>query len=449
MLSWRYETASAVETTPAVADDMVYVGSNDGSVYALDVKSGDFQWRYDLGVQIDSVEAAPGGVLYVGSRDDDIYAIEGSTGRLLWQSLAGEGISSLDPDTGTLQWQQDIGAGMEFSTAAGEGIVYVASQETNPPPGGLQAYQLPSQTIWAIEAASGGLLWREDLNDLKNKIDDTSAAECNFDGPLCQDNQLWWDTPHSFRANQSNLLIIHGWNGSASDRCTMELTAEVRQYYENIIVYSYPSAESIQDNARWLYENLALLLESGTAFDIIGYSEGGLVARAAIEPGPINALQSFGNLHGVKVENLVTIATPHDGLYGVILAGGLRYEAVRQMTPRSELVQVQVTIGRLTNFNDIVLDPDPQQLITRAHCAVEQISGAWWVIDNGSTNGTFVQQGRETQRVNGRVLISDGDVIRILGRLTEAGDPVYWELTFNDPLKTRRIESAPKSAYLE
>lgn len=116
----------------------------------------------------------------------------------------------------------------------------------------------------------------------------------------------------------------------------------------------------------------------------------------------------------------------------------------------AELAQERLTIGRYREFNDVALEPDPQQLVTRkVHCAIERDAGGWWLVDNGSVNRTFVQRGSRVEVVPGRSPLGDGDVIRILGRLTEAGEPLYWELTFRDPAGTRRAECAPRLAYLE
>jgi DNA-binding response OmpR family regulator len=60
-----------------------------------------------------------------------------------------------------------------------------------------------------------------------------------------------------------------------------------------------------------------------------------------------------------------------------------------------------------------------------------------------------VQRGQAVEMVNGRSPLTDGDVIRILGRLSETGDPVYWELTFQDPMKTQPAEGVPRIAHLE
>lgn len=117
---------------------------------------------------------------------------------------------------------------------------------------------------------------------------------------------------------------------------------------------------------------------------------------------------------------------------------------------RVELAKDRVTIGRLDLFNDVSLEPDPQQLITRkAHCAIERDADGWWVVDNGSVNKTFVQHGSEVDMVEGRMLLKEGESIRILGKLTEEGEPLYWELTLRDPLGTRPARQTRSAVCLE
>lgn len=105
-----------------------------------------------------------------------------------------------------------------------------------------------------------------------------------------------------------------------------------------------------------------------------------------------------------------------------------------------DLTKDRITVGRFSDFNDVGLEPDPQHLITRkAHCSIERDAEGWWVVDNGSVNRTFLRRGQAVEIVTGRAQITDGDRIRILGRLVEGGEPVYWELVFRDPLKTQPV----------
>ncbi len=115
-----------------------------------------------------------------------------------------------------------------------------------------------------------------------------------------------------------------------------------------------------------------------------------------------------------------------------------------------ELDKDRITIGRFAAFNDIGLEPDPQQLVTRrAHCVIEREADMWWVYDNGSVNRTFIRREQQVEAVNGRAVIRDGDAIRILGMLYDDADPAYWELTFRDPLRTNRVIDSPRTVYLE
>jgi hypothetical protein len=115
-----------------------------------------------------------------------------------------------------------------------------------------------------------------------------------------------------------------------------------------------------------------------------------------------------------------------------------------------QLSKERIKIGRLSEHNEVALEPDPQQLVTRvAHCAVERVGGTWWVVDNGSVNKTFLQTGHSIKIVQGRERLSDGDTIRILARLSESHEPAYWKITFHDPMKTFRAEIIPTTAYLE
>ena len=117
-----------------------------------------------------------------------------------------------------------------------------------------------------------------------------------------------------------------------------------------------------------------------------------------------------------------------------------------------EMKADRLTIGRYQQFNDIALEPDPQQLVTRkAHCTVERDSQGCWIIDNGSVNRTFVRRGASEamQIVHGRALLQEGDSVCILGRLLDQTQ-VYWELAFHDPQRTSPTElSEPLGAYLE
>ena len=113
----------------------------------------------------------------------------------------------------------------------------------------------------------------------------------------------------SLTPGKRNVLLVHGWNSSPWDGCELRLAAGLRETYDNVAAYAYPSALDIGENAVWLRDAIRTRYP-GVAFDIVGFSEGGLVARAALEPGAWNGGQTIA----ASVRNLITIATPHLGV---------------------------------------------------------------------------------------------------------------------------------------
>ncbi len=93
---WTFQTSDHIYASPALAQDAagrttaIYIASADGSVYALS-PSGRLLWRYDTGDPVRSspvLGRAPAGehrnILYVGSSNGKLYAINADTGRRRW-----------------------------------------------------------------------------------------------------------------------------------------------------------------------------------------------------------------------------------------------------------------------------------------------------------------------------------------------------------------------------
>ena len=75
-LLWTFPALSAFRSSPALAGDTLYLGSNDGSVYAVEAATGTERWRLPTGGRVTGSPAVVDGMLYVGSHDGKVYAIE-------------------------------------------------------------------------------------------------------------------------------------------------------------------------------------------------------------------------------------------------------------------------------------------------------------------------------------------------------------------------------------
>ena len=68
---WSYTTGNELESSPAVVNGLVYVGSFDDKVYALNASTGAQLWSYTANSSVASSPAVANGVVYFGSFGDN------------------------------------------------------------------------------------------------------------------------------------------------------------------------------------------------------------------------------------------------------------------------------------------------------------------------------------------------------------------------------------------
>lgn len=81
---WTFRTNKPVVSSPAFGDEKIYIGSVDGSLYALDIATGKERWHYETGGQVTSSPAYDNGAVFFGSIDGHLYSLETKSGRLRW-----------------------------------------------------------------------------------------------------------------------------------------------------------------------------------------------------------------------------------------------------------------------------------------------------------------------------------------------------------------------------
>ena len=81
---WRFRCEDEVRSSARIADDILYIGSYDNNLYALQVADGSFLWKYPTEGGIASTPCVHEDAILVGSEDGNLYAISRRTERLLW-----------------------------------------------------------------------------------------------------------------------------------------------------------------------------------------------------------------------------------------------------------------------------------------------------------------------------------------------------------------------------
>ncbi|MEM4729172.1 MAG: PQQ-binding-like beta-propeller repeat protein [Thermoplasmata archaeon] len=89
---WAFQTEGPVRSSPVVVGDVVYIGSEDGCLYALNRSTGALLWKARTGGPILSSPAVASGNIYIGSDDGGLHAFNLTTGTQLFNWSAGSPI---------------------------------------------------------------------------------------------------------------------------------------------------------------------------------------------------------------------------------------------------------------------------------------------------------------------------------------------------------------------
>jgi len=82
--AWRADVGAPVRSTPLVVNDLIYLGTESGDFYCMDFRST-IKWRYKAKRAITSSPVFWQGVIYFGSVDTTLYALDAKTGWVIWR----------------------------------------------------------------------------------------------------------------------------------------------------------------------------------------------------------------------------------------------------------------------------------------------------------------------------------------------------------------------------
>ena len=93
--AWMYQSGAPIDTAPAIADSVAYIANTAGQLTAVNVHNGAPLWTWNTpgGAAIGGSPAVDPskGLVFVGADDGNVYAISASTGLPAWATPAGVG----------------------------------------------------------------------------------------------------------------------------------------------------------------------------------------------------------------------------------------------------------------------------------------------------------------------------------------------------------------------
>jgi outer membrane protein assembly factor BamB/tRNA A-37 threonylcarbamoyl transferase component Bud32 len=161
---WKYPTDGGVVTRPALLDGNIYFGSEDKRLHVVSARAGKVVWTYYTNGPIRSSPRIAEGHVFFGSDDNHIHAVNLNTGRMAWRFEAADVVRSTPfvvrdlvyagcesgdyyaiDFRGDLKWRFHAKRSITSSTVGTEQALYFSSIDS---------------TLYALDPRNGWVLWR-------------------------------------------------------------------------------------------------------------------------------------------------------------------------------------------------------------------------------------------------------------------------------------------------
>lgn len=203
---WQLESAGGREffSSPALVDEVLYLGCNDGNMRAVNAASGSVLWSFSTVCGICGEPAVDSTTVYFGGQDGYVYALERATGQREWSSglgfhifsdtgilcdsliLSGNSmgkVCALDSRTGQPVWDHEIG-GIVLGPAVVDTLAIFTSESG----------------VTAVFDCQGEILWTAThTNQASAPSADSTAVYVAYSGGMVRkfdiaNGTLLWDT---------------------------------------------------------------------------------------------------------------------------------------------------------------------------------------------------------------------------------------------------------------
>ncbi len=322
-LAWAYTTKGHIEeSSPVVANGMVYIGSLDHKLYALDAKTGAFRWAYTTGGPIRSSPAVNGGMVYVGSLDHNLYALNAISGAKQWSYSTGGGIYSspvvandmlyfgsddgnlyaLDARSGTKKWLFSTSAQVVSTPAVAKGMVYFGSED---------------DYFYVLDAASGAMKWSKNTGNAITSSPTISLA----------DNIVYII---SWTGTLSAFDMVSGakvWDQSAGGVGSTPAVANGALYIGDNVSYVLYALDSTSGTVQWNYPHFYTPPANGVTYQL-SLPDAGITSSPAVANGVVYIGSADYYLYAIDTKSgneLASYATGGSILSSPLVANGMVY----------------------------------------------------------------------------------------------------------------------------
>lgn len=222
-VSWRISGLGPFSSSPALAGGVLYIGDNEGGLYAIDPLTGKILWRQHLtnpimtapivyktlvivgeGDENSPQGSSPSHPVRVGAPPSSLAAFDRRTGALRWRvSLEGSGMPTPAIISGVLVHHNGAGDVLGVRPETGE-VLYrrnlrsIASMAAALPIDGgrFVTTGVQSNAVWLLEAKNAAIIWRALFSPLASGIGDCPPASdgeriyCNYVMPPVSGTQV-------------------------------------------------------------------------------------------------------------------------------------------------------------------------------------------------------------------------------------------------------------------
>jgi len=148
-IKWRFKAKRALTSSPIYANGIIYVGSVDTLLYALDAKSGYIIWRFRMAKATISTPFITDNYIFTGSVDSHIYCIDLHSAKEIWNFATDNQVTSspvtyqdsvycgsvdgaiycLEFRTGRLRWKYQTGGPITGTPVIADDVLYFGSTD--------------------------------------------------------------------------------------------------------------------------------------------------------------------------------------------------------------------------------------------------------------------------------------------------------------------------------